>query len=152
MDKPDLVYIAYIATEAETLWRLLTSEADSPLWFFGCRIEIGNAEGGAYRVRGPDGALAVDGEILAIEPPHRLRILWRMPGNPLGEGRQNEIEYRIKPATEGVVKLSVLEFHHLPVPEAWQEAGREGWSKILSALKTLCETGRPLPLPMGDRP
>lgn len=145
MEKPDLVYMIFIETTPERLWSLLTSAAESPKWFFGNRIEIGSKPGDPYRVIRPDGEAAVDGAMLAIEPPHRLRVRWDMPGNPLGEGRPNEIEYRIEPAAEGVVRLSVLEFHYLAVPEDWQRAGREGWSLILSLLKTICETGRALP-------
>ena len=145
MDKPDLVYMIFIEATAERLWALLTSAEESPKWFFGNRIEIGQEPGSPYRVIRPDGAAVVDGGVLAIEPPHRLRVRWDMPGDPLGPGRANEIEYRIDQAAEGVVKLSVLEYHHTPVPEPWQRAGREGWSLILSSLKTILETGRPLP-------
>jgi uncharacterized protein YndB with AHSA1/START domain len=145
MENPDLVYMIFIETSADRLWSLLTSPAESPEWFFGNRIEIGDAPGGPYRVMRDGGEAAVDGHILAIEPGRRLRVAWEMPGNPLGEGPPNEIEYLIEPAAEGVVKLSVLEFHRLKVPEEWQRAGREGWSLILSSLKTLLETGRALP-------
>lgn len=144
-ERPDLVYIAFIETSAEKLWALLTSEAESPKWFFGNRVELGAAPGGPYRVIRPDGVAAVDGAIVAIEPPKRLRVRWEMPGNPLGDGRPNEIEYRIEQAAAGVVRLSVSEFHYLSVPEEWRQSGREGWSLILSALKTICETGRALP-------
>jgi len=147
MDKPDLVYMIFIETSAAALWTLLTSAEESSKWFFGNRIEVGEAAGKPYKVIRSDGAEAVSGRILAIDPEHRLRVSWEMPGDPLGWGdvRPNEIEYRIEPAAEGVVKLSVLEFHYNPVPEAWQRSGREGWSLILSALKTILETGRPLP-------
>ncbi len=145
MEKPDLVYMVFIATSAEQLWALLTSAEESPKWFFGNRIELGNAPGDGYRVIRSSGETVVDGGVLAIEPPHRLRVRWDMPGNPLGDGRANEVEYRIDQAADGVVKLSVLEYHYTPVPEDWQRAGREGWSLILSSLKTILETGRPLP-------
>jgi uncharacterized protein YndB with AHSA1/START domain len=145
MDKPDLVYLIFIETSADRLWALLTSGEESPRWFFGNRIEIGDAPGGPYRVLRPDGVAVVDGQLLVVEPPQRLRVRWDMPGDPLGPGRANEIEYRIEPAAPGVVRLSVLEYHHTPVPEDWQRAGREGWSLILSSLKTILETGRPMP-------
>lgn len=145
MDKPDLVYMIFIKTTVERLWALLTSAEESPRWFFGNRIEIGSAPGDPYKVIRATGETAVDGGVLAIEPPHRLRVRWDMPGDPLGPGRPNEIEYRIEQAAEGVVKLSVSEFHYTPVPEDWQRSGREGWSLILSSLKTILETGRPLP-------
>jgi uncharacterized protein YndB with AHSA1/START domain len=145
MEKPDLVYMIFIETSAERLWSLLTSAGESPKWFFGNRIELGAAPGDPYRVIRADGETVVDGGVLAIDPPRRLRVRWDMPGDPLGPGRSNEIEYRIEDAAPGVVKLSICEFHHIAVPEAWQRAGREGWSLILSSLKTILETGRTLP-------
>ena len=142
MERPDAIFVIYIETTPARLWTLLASADASPGWFFGNRMEIGGAPGDPFRVTRPDGTIDVDGGILAIEPGKRLRVSWAMPGNPLGEGRPNEVEFLIDPAGEGVVRLSVLEYHHLPVPDAWKEAGRQGWSLILSSLKTRLEPPR----------
>jgi uncharacterized protein YndB with AHSA1/START domain len=86
MEKPDLVYMIFIETSADRLWSLLTSAVESPKWFFGNRIELGSAPGDPYRVIRADGQAAVDGGVLAIEPPRLLRVRWDMPGDPLGPG------------------------------------------------------------------
>jgi hypothetical protein len=44
-----------------------------------------------------------------------------------------------------VVRLTVSEFHPKGIDEKYLEGGRRGWPIILSGLKSLRETGRPLP-------
>jgi hypothetical protein len=44
-----------------------------------------------------------------------------------------------------VVRLTMTESYQEPVEDKFLEGGRRGWPIILSGLKTLLETGRPLP-------
>ena len=55
------------------------------------------------------------------------------------------VTYTIEPVSDGLVRLTMEEAHPTPIPEALLEGGRQGWPMILSGLKTLLETGRPLP-------
>lgn len=144
MDKPDVVHVSFIASTPERVWDLLTDAGASPDWFSGNRMEVGAAAGEVFRVYRPDGSLDVDGTIVAIEPPLRLRVIWFMPDLPISP-RHDEEEFLIEDKGDGVVRLAVQEYHGAPLPEKWIEAGREGWSLVLSSLKTLLETGKPLP-------
>ena len=51
--------------------------------------------------------------------------------------------YDIEPSGESV-KLTMTEAHSWDVPEAIYPGGRTGWPKIMSSLKSVLETGRPL--------
>lgn len=144
MDKPHVVYIVFIAARPEEIWALLNDSVASPDWFFGNRMEIGATPGDPFRVFRPDGSTDVDGKVLANEAGRRLRVSWIMPDMPIRPG-DDQVEFVIEEKTEGVVRLAVQEYHSAPLPEKWIEAGREGWSLILSSLKTLVETGKPLP-------
>lgn len=144
MDKPDNVYVSFIATTPDKLWALLIDSAASPDWFYGNRMEIGGEVGEPYRIIRPDGAVDVVGEVLVREPWRRLRVSWTMPEMP-ANSCDAEIQFLIDDKGSGVVRFCIEEFHNAPIPEKWQEAGREGWSLILSSMKTLLETGRPLP-------
>jgi hypothetical protein len=44
------------------------------------------------------------------------------------------------------------EIHDEPIEEKYLEGGRQGWPMILSALKTLLETGHPLAIAMPASP
>lgn len=144
IDKPNVVHVSFIASTPDQVWDLLTNADASPDWFFDNRMEVGAAVGDAFRMFRPDGSINVDGKVLAIEPPLRLRVSWIMPDLPISP-RQDEVEFRIEEKETGVARLAVQEYHGGPVPEKWVEAGREGWALILSSLKTLLETGKPLP-------
>ena len=45
----------------------------------------------------------------------------------------------------GVVRVTMEESHPTPIDEKYHEGGRKGWPLILSGMKTLLETGHPLP-------
>ena len=51
-----------------------------------------------------------------------------------------------------VVRLTMTEAHPTPIPAYLLEGGRTGWPMILSGLKSLLETGKPLPLPVPQAP
>src|SRR4249920_2763948 len=57
-DKPKFVYVTYIRTTPEELWR--------------CDWEKGKP----WRLMIPDGRVADSGEVLEIEPPRRLVLSW----------------------------------------------------------------------------
>jgi uncharacterized protein YndB with AHSA1/START domain len=146
---PDRILLIYIAAMPEKIWALLTDVPNSPSWFFGQRMEVGDAIGDPFAVVAPDGNPQVKGEILAIDPPRRLMVSWDV----LVEGiKPVEIEFLIEDVGNGISKLTVHEYHHATIPEAYIKAGREGWSLILSGIKTILETGKPLPPVKMERP
>src|SRR5688572_20078752 len=101
MDKPDSVYIVFIAAKPEQVWALLNQSAVTPDWFFGNRMEVGAAPGDPYRVFRPDGSIDVDGKILSKETNRLLRVSWVMPDMPIRPG-DDQVEFLIEKKTEGV--------------------------------------------------
>lgn len=146
---PDRILLIYIAAPPEKVWALLTDAPNSPTWFFGQRMEVGDEVGTPFAVIAPDGVPQVKGNVLAIDPPRRLMVSWDI----LVEGMKPvEVEFLVDDAGSGVSKLTVHEYHHAVVPEAYIKAGREGWSLILSGIKSILETGKPLPPVKMERP
>lgn len=145
MDKPSMVCVCYMEASPDEVWNLLMDSSASPTWFFGHRMEVGDAIGDGFRVIAPDGSVEVDGTILVRDASRRLRVRWFMPDMPLLPD-DDEVEFVIEDKGNGVVRLAIVEFRHPTIPEKWIEAGREAWSVILSGIKTILETGRPLPL------
>ena len=145
MKKPDAISIIFIASTPEKVWAALIDRALSQSYFFGNAVEVDARAGGKFIIRRPDGSIDVEGDVLAIEPPRRLRVTWKVVWlEELKDKPPAEVEYRVE-ALGDVVKLTVSEFHAWDVPEKFREAGRNGWALILSGLKSLLETGRPLP-------
>ena len=57
------------------------------------------------------------------------------------------VTYEIEPAGESM-RLTMTEAHSWEVPDDLLSGGRAGWPAILSSLKSVLETGKPLSLKM----
>ncbi|WP_315724737.1 MULTISPECIES: SRPBCC family protein [unclassified Bradyrhizobium] len=142
--KPETVYTIYIAASPEKVWEALTSAEYSRRYFFGFAVEADLRAGGAFIVRAPDGSEHISGEVIVCEPPHRLTITWDVnwPGLVEALGR-TLVTYEIEAAGEAV-RLTMTEAHERPLSDDILSGGRQGWPTILSSLKSLLETGKPL--------
>ena len=99
-------------------------------------------------MRAPDGSTHIDGEVLAYDPPSRLSVTWNVnwPGlvEKLG---QTIVTYEIAQMGDAV-RLTMTESHERELPEDILSGGRTGWPAILSSLKSVLETGKPLAIKM----
>jgi uncharacterized protein YndB with AHSA1/START domain len=152
MTTESTVYVTYIAATAERVWEALTRPEHTARYFFGRRIESDWNEGSAWMLRKPDGSPDVSGRVLRADPPRLLSVSWRVEGSEAMRALPEcTVTYTIEPVGE-VVRLTMEEAHPTPIPEELLEGGRRGWPMILSALKTLLETGRPLALSVPEAP
>jgi uncharacterized protein YndB with AHSA1/START domain len=145
MAVPDTVYVTYIAAPADQVWAALTSGEFTRQYFFGRRIESDWKTGSTMRYFRPDGVLDISGKILRCEPPRVLSFTWHIESDPLAARLPDAIVTFHLADLGGVVRLSVTEAHPELPDERLLEGGRRGWPVILCGLKTLVETGRPLP-------
>ena len=95
-------------------------------------------------LRLPDGRVGDSGEILDIDPPRRLVVSWRNEFIPeMREEGYSRCAFDLEPEGE-IVKLTIL--HEIDKDKSKLIEGVSGgWPKLLSALKTLLETGKTLP-------
>jgi uncharacterized protein YndB with AHSA1/START domain len=147
--KPTTVYTIYIAATPERVWEALTTAELSRQYFFGNAVEIDLKVGGAFMVRAPDGSLHIGGEVFECDPPRKLTVTfnvnWPALIDKLGP---TLVTYEIEPAGDAV-RLTMTELHDRPIDDAILSGGREGWPAILSSLKSLLETGKPLDVKMA---
>ena len=142
--KPKTVYVIYIAAAPERVWQALTDPELSQKYFHGSRVEIEPRVGGNFVVRFPDGRVNVRGEVIEWLPPRRLATTWIVDCVPeLREFPPCLVSYDVEPAGESV-KLTMMESYSWEPPEALLSGGRSGWPAILSSLKSVLETGKPL--------
>jgi uncharacterized protein YndB with AHSA1/START domain len=146
---PATVYTIYIASTPAKVWQALTSAEFSRQYFSGFAVEAELKIGGAFIVRGPDGSLHIEGEVIACDPPRKLTVTWNVnwPGlvEKLGP---TLVTYEIEQAGDPV-RLTMTEAHDRTLSEDILEGGRQGWPAILSSLKSLLETGKPLAVKMA---
>ncbi len=134
-------YQIFIRTTPEKLWQAITSKEMSPSYYFGTAVMSDWKEGSRYTYESPD-VLMIDGTIVEIDPPHKLvqtfNAHWQPEAKALGESR---VTWLIEP--EGTAcRLTLIHEELDNVPFA--QGIIEGWSKILSSLKSLLETGEAL--------
>jgi serine/threonine protein phosphatase PrpC/uncharacterized protein YndB with AHSA1/START domain len=151
------VYRVYIKATPEAIWDAITKPEWTDRYGYGGRAEYDLRPGGAYRGMASAGMLAqgapdvaVDGEVIEVDPPRKLVQTWRMAMDPTAAAEGfTRLTYEISEGDGGVTSLTVThDLSNAPttatlVAGALEEQGAGGgWSWVLSDLKTLLETGK----------
>ncbi|PKW16973.1 ArsR/SmtB family transcription factor [Saccharopolyspora spinosa] len=141
-DKPDFVYVIYIDSTPEEVWNALT-DPDLTARFWGHSNVSDWAVGSQWEHQRTDGTRTADvvGTVVESSPPTRLVLTAAMPGQDRPNG-PSRITFEIRPHGE-IVRLTVTEENFADDSERDEAAG--GWAAVLSNLKSLLETGSPLP-------
>ena len=151
MKKPDYVYVTYIETTPEKVWQaLVDTDVTRKFWADpgeGCaRMNVSDWKPGSrWEHQRADGSGTVDivGKVVESTPPRRLAFTWARPAEAGDEARHSRVSFDIEPYGNGLVRLTVT--HDDVERDPQMLAGISGgWPKVLSNLKTLLETGRPL--------
>ncbi len=137
------LFEVYIRTSPEKLWQALKESSMTQQYFHGLSIDSEWKPGAGYRMASPTGELMIDGEILEIDPPRRLKMTFRAHWDEDAKlAAPSTITYTIEPAGDAC-KLTLMH-EGLDPARTMAQSVRSGWSLILSSLKTLLETGEPL--------
>jgi len=150
--EPKTVYVTYIAATPEKVWQGLIDPAFTRQYFFGFAADIEPKQGGSFFLRYPDGRTHISGKVIEWSPPRRLSVTWLVEGiKEFAELPECLVTYDIELSGEAV-RLTMTESHSWEVPEAILAGGRAGCPAILSSLKSVLETGKPLSIKMGPSP
>jgi uncharacterized protein YndB with AHSA1/START domain len=147
MLKPAFHYISYIETTADALWEALTdSEFTTRYWWDTALISD-------WKVGSPislviKGLTTDVGEILVADRPRRLAYTFHHILNEAAlKERPSRVSFALEPHGD-IVKLTVT--HEGFADDSVVHDGiSKGWPAILSSLKSLLETGKPLDIPFG---
>jgi uncharacterized protein YndB with AHSA1/START domain len=144
MEKPQFVYVVYIATTAEKLWNaLIDAEMTAKYWQHENVSDWKPGSGWEHRESTGEHTLKLVGKVIESSPPRRLVLTWADPSDKGREEKHSRVTFELEPV-RGVVRLTVT--HDLLEPESGMLEGiTAGWPKVLSSLKSLLESGRPLP-------
>jgi uncharacterized protein YndB with AHSA1/START domain len=138
-------YETYIRATPEQVFAALTDPAFTRLYFHGTAFDRPPVQGEPYRTSLPDGSPAVDGTIEVLEPPHRLVLTWHtLYDADLAAEPVSRVEWQVDPAGDGLTRLRLVHGDLAQSPKTWANV-EHGWVWILDGLKTLLETGAPLP-------
>jgi uncharacterized protein YndB with AHSA1/START domain len=155
------VFRVWIKATPERIWEAITSPEWTDRYGFGGfpQYDDGLTAGSPFRFTAGTGmqqvgvtGTVVEGEILEVDPPHRLVMSWRltMDAKLLAEPL-TRLTYELAAQDGGVTRLTVTHEldgapTHLSLVDGSLADTRAGggWAWVLSDLKSLLETGAPL--------
>jgi uncharacterized protein YndB with AHSA1/START domain len=144
MNKPEFVYVTYIATTPEKLWGALTDGEITRQYWGG--EQVSDWKPGSrweHRRNGPERKVAMVGTVIESDPPNRLVFSWAAPKDRERKEGHSRVMFEIERAGE-LVRLTVT--HEQLEAEMCRNVSG-GWPKVLSNLKSFLETGRAFELP-----
>ena len=136
------VYQVFIKATAEEIWEAITRPEWTARYFHGARITVVPDH---YDSRGPNGEVWGDAAVTEFDPPRRLVHGWRSMYDPeLAAEEESRVTWEIEPQESGVCLLTVVHDRLEGAPLTATSVSGAGWMGVLSALKTLLETGESL--------
>ena len=136
------VYQVFIKATAEEIWEAITKPEFTARYFHGARITV-TPDG--YHSLGPDDAVWGDASVTEFDPPKRLVHGWRSLFDPeLVAEEESRVTWEIEPQDGGYCLLTVVHDQLEGAPKTADSVSGAGWMMVLSGLKTLLETGKPL--------
>jgi uncharacterized protein YndB with AHSA1/START domain len=159
------VYRIYIKATPQAVWDAITRPEWTEKYLYEARVDYDLRPGGAYRAYPSDAMrlhgeemgypipdVVADGEVIEADPPRKLVQTWRMLMDPgmAAEGF-TRLTWEIEETQGGISKLTVVhdtegapKILALVRGDMESEGAGGGWAGVLSDLKTLLETGKPL--------
>jgi uncharacterized protein YndB with AHSA1/START domain len=153
MTKPSFVYVTYIATTPEKVWRaLVDTEVTRQYWadpIGNCPAHVNVSDwkpGSRWEHQCVDDSRTIDivGKVVESAPPRRLVLTWARPSEAEDNSKHSRVTFDIEPHGDGLVRLTVTHEDLERDPQMLTGISG-GWPKVLSNLKTLLETGHALP-------
>lgn len=139
------VYQTFIRASAEQVWAAITDPEFTKRYFHRTAFESTLEPGSPYRMVLPDGSDAVVGSIEEVEPTKRLVMTWRMLYDTAAALEPpSRVEWLLTESSDGVTKLTTIHRDLGLSPITSVNVG-EGWIWILQSMKSMLETGEPLP-------
>ena len=144
---PRLVNVIYIRTTPRALWNALTQAKFTRLYYAGLALEAELRRGGRFdymhrlEIHRRDGP-GVAGFVIEVVP--RKKLVHSFEPRFIDDG-PSRVTYEIE--TMGMVCKLTVTHDDFPPSGPTLKTVREGWPEILSSLKSLLETGRPLVIP-----
>jgi uncharacterized protein YndB with AHSA1/START domain len=138
------VYEVYIHATPERIWEAITSPELTAQYYYGTAAHSDWRPGSHLEYLYPDGRLAADGSVLEVDPPYRVTMTFHAVWDEeVAADPPVRMTWEIQPAGD-MSKLTVITDDLIP-GSATARSFEGGVVYIVSGLKTLLETGDPLP-------
>ena len=147
MTKPKFVYVTYLAAKPERVWHgLLDAEFTRQYWEHDNVSDWKAGSKWEHRRIGT-GVVDIVGEVTESTPPTRLVLTWAAPQDAANKARHSRVTFEIEAIAENTrpgAMMTRLTVTHDELDDDMYKGISDGWPRVLSSLKSLLETGRPL--------
>ena len=145
------VYRVFIKASAEAIWDAITKPDWTERYGYGGRSSYDLRPGGSFQSiasadqqKGGMPEVLLTGEVVEVDPPHRLVQTWKAGWE---QEPATRLTYEIKETGKGVCSLTVVHELADAPSTAVMVGGRVenaggGWAEVLSDIKSLLETGQ----------
>jgi uncharacterized protein YndB with AHSA1/START domain len=152
---PTQTYHLFIRATPRRIWDAITKPEFTAGYLYGALVETTGQIGSPFRYHSPDrSALWGDETVLAAQPPHLLVVGYRAlydpdlkieePSRVTWRIQQDQQDHQDQPDQDHVSLLTIVHDHLGGAPKTAERVAGPGWMRVLSGLKTLLETGRPM--------
>lgn len=142
-NKPKHLYNMIIQTTVDALWDALINPEITQQYFFDLRVDSKWEVGAPIEYIGSEEKAFIQGEILEFTP--KSKIVYSFKGG-WEEDPASRVSFEIEALGTNACKLIVVHDEFETETTTFTNVGN-GWPTILSGLKTLLETGKPLTIP-----
>jgi uncharacterized protein YndB with AHSA1/START domain len=143
MAETRFVYVTYISTTPEALFNALIDAKSTSLYWQHENVSDWKPGSRWEHRRSGERVADIVGKVIESSPPRRLIVSWAFPADEKDEKKHSLVTYEIEPFRD-ITRLTVTH-DRLEPGSVMLEGITAGWPKVLSSLKTLIETGLPLP-------
>ena len=145
MSNDTFVYQTYIRAPIQKVWNALTDPEFTAQYFYATRVESTWQRGAAVAFRYAEGGdVAVEGEVIESDPPHRLVVSWHaLYDETVRKEAPSRVTFSLD-ESNGQTGLRILH-DQFPENSVLFDSISQGWPWIVAGLKSLLETGEALP-------
>ncbi len=143
--KPRLVNQIIINAPPERVWAAITTPEFTARYYYGSTLKTDLSVGSPFTYHMPNGAPIVEGEVVLSDPPNRLVHTYHSLWPPMNEDAPTKVTWELASMPGGVTRVTVVHEDFQEETATYQGMQSGGWAWILSNMKTLLETGEPMP-------
>ncbi len=144
MNNSQFVYAIYIAATPERVFAALTDGEFTRQYWEG--ENLSDWKPGSrweHRRTDPSRTLGMEGKVIEFAPPRRLVLTWAAPADAANPAKHSRVTIELEPIAD-MVRVTVTHQELEPGSDMLRNIS-QGWPRVLSSMKSLLETGRPLP-------
>lgn len=145
--RPKLVYQIVIKSPQEQVWQAITTSEFTSRYYYGCSLQTDLTVGSPFVYHKPGGAPIIKGEVVLCDPPNRLVHTYHSLWPPMNKDAPTRVTWELEALSSEVTKVTVVHDEFEGETPTYQGLQSGGWPWILSNMKSLLETGEPIPDP-----